>query len=196
MVGRSGKVDNGPAVQKVTVRVPVNARCFQPVSCYCQKPGGVTVNVGDIVSVSGCFTKEKFISGRTLTEIERILGFRHARLSNGIAVVALIQLPGIQQFDLAAYSNVPTHRHRLPEGLNIEKIKTNARASWSTSGFERVVKVLPTIRHDPMMNPDVQYPSGQGTPQWIATVRLLGKVVGLVTEYPQGRYIAGHAAGW
>ena len=156
----------------------------------------MTVNLGDIVSVSGCFTKEKFISGRTLAEIERVLGFSHARLSNGIAVVALIQLPGIQQFELAAYSNVPTHHLRSPEGLNIEKIKTNAMASWSTNGFERVVKVLPAIHHDPTMNPDVQYPPGQGAPQWIATVRLLGKVVGLVTEYPYGRYIAGDAAGW
>lgn len=152
------------------------------------------MHIGDIVWVSGCFTQEKFIVGRTLAEIERILGFHARRLSAGIAVVALLDLPGIQQFDLAAYSNVATHRMVMPEGLNLEKLKSNAKAAWTTTGFERVVKVLPATRHDPLMNPDMQYPPGRGAPQWIANVKLQAKVVGLVTAYPGGRYVAADRA--
>ena len=151
------------------------------------------MNVGDIVSVSGCITKEKFIAGRTLVEIEKILGFHGGRLTGGIAVVALSELPGMDQFDLAAYSTVATHRHIPPAGLNIEKIKADAKASWAISGFERLVKVLPAVRHDPNMNPDIQYPPGQGAPQWVSKVPLLGKVVGVVNDYPNGRYVAADA---
>jgi hypothetical protein len=147
------------------------------------------VNLGDFVSVSGCITKDKFIAGRTLAEIERILGFHGGRFSTGVAVVALMELPGLDQFDLAAYSNVAAHRRTPQPGLNIDKLKADAKAGWATAGFERLVKVLPGMRHDPLMMPDIQYPPGMGAPQWIAKVQLAGRVVGVVTAYPNGRYV-------
>ena len=147
------------------------------------------MKVGDLTTVSGCITKEKFIAGRTLIEIEKILGFHHGRLLSGIAVVALTELPALQSFDLAAYSHIATHRLKAPTGLDIEKLKTQVRATWTTSGFERLVKVLPATRHDPNMNPDLQYPPGQGAPQWIAKTPLRGIVVAIVTSYPNGYYV-------
>lgn len=151
------------------------------------------MNLGDIVSVSGCITKEKFIAGRSLAEIEHILGFHAGRLSAGMAVIALLELPGIQQFELGAYSNVATHRHRPPEGLNLAKVKENARATWTTFGFERLVKVRPQAAHDPGLNPDIQYPPGRGAPQWIVTSPVRGRVVALVAGYPEARYFAADA---
>ena len=148
----------------------------------------VIMNVGDVTAVSGCFTKEKFIAGRSLGEIERTLGFHSGRLANGIAVVAPQELPDLSKFDLAAYSQVATHRFQTPTGLNIEKLKIEARASWTITGFERVVKVLPVTRHNASLDPDVQYPPGQGAPQWISRVPLKAKVVAVVTAYPNGRY--------
>ena len=151
------------------------------------------MKVGDIVQVSGCITKEKFIAGRTLADIEKILGFHSGRLFGGIAVVVLTELPAMQQFDLAAYSNVATHRHKAPEGFNIEKLKADAKATWAMTGFERLVKVLPVVRHDPNMDPDFQYPPGHGAPQWVTKVSLWGRVVGVVNDYPNGRYVAADA---
>jgi hypothetical protein len=109
-------------------------------------------------------------------------------------VAALVELPGMQQFELAGYSQVATHRHQAPEGLEIEKIKANAMATWSTVGFERLVKVLPALRHDPNLSPDIQYPPGLGVPQWISTVALQALVAGIVTAYPDGRYLAAAGA--
>jgi hypothetical protein len=146
--------------------------------------------VGDFVSVTGCITKEKFIAGRTAADIERILGFHRGRLAGGLTVVALLELPALNQFDLAAYSNIATHRFQMPTDLNIEKLKAAAWASWATTGFERLVKVLPTTRHDSNLNPDFQYPPGLGAPQWVAKTHLRGKVAGIVAEYPTGRYVA------
>ena len=160
---------------------------------FSKNGGEISMNMGDIVAVSGCIIKEKFIAGRTLADIERILGFRQARFIGGIAVAALLELPGIQQFEVAGYSQVATHHHQTPSGLDIEKIKANAMATWSTTGFERLVKVLPALRHDPNMNPDTQYPPGMGVPQWIATVPLQALVAGIVTDYPNGRYLAAGA---
>jgi hypothetical protein len=67
-------------------------------------------------------------------------------------------------------------------------------ASWSTTGFERLVKVFPAVSHDPTMNPDIQYPPGQGAPQWVAKTPLRAQVVAVVADYPNGRYIPADAA--
>ena len=152
------------------------------------------MRVGEVVSVSGCVTKEKFIAGRTLAEIEKILGFHNGRLSSGITVVALTELPGIQDFDVASYSNIATHRHQVPAGVDIQRIKAEAMKTWATVGFERLIKVLPALRHNQALNPDIQYPPGQGVPQWVAKTSLRGKVVGVVTGYPNGRYVAADEA--
>jgi hypothetical protein len=122
--------------------------------------------------------------------IERILGFHAGRLAGGLTVVALLELPAPDQFDLAAYSNIATHKFQMQSDLDIEKLKAAAWASWTTTGFERLVKVLPATRHEGNLNPDFQYPPGLGAPQWVARTQLRGKVAGIVTEYPEGRYIA------
>ena len=148
------------------------------------------MKLGDVISVSGCVTKDKFIAGRSLAEIEKILGFKNGRFTQGIAIVALLQLPEMNEFELAAYSNVATHRHATPAGLNIEKLKAEAKSTWKLTGLERLAKVLPMIRHDSGVNPDIQYPPGQGAPQWLVRVQLRARVSGLVSDYPNGRYIA------
>jgi hypothetical protein len=152
------------------------------------------MSIGDIITVSGCFTREKCIAGRPLHEIESILGFQPRRFAAGITVAVLMQLPALDQFDLGAYSNVAVHRHRVPEGLDIGVLKANARESWALYGFERLVKVLPAQRHNPNLDPDTQYPPGEGVPQWISRVSLRAKVVAVVTDYPNGRYRASDAA--
>src|SRR4051794_24357717 len=101
--------------------------------------------VGQLLSVSGCITKDKFIRGKTIEEIERLVGFHRGRLSSGLTVVKLNRLPDVTEFDLAAYSNVATHRHQQPTGLDIDKIKKLAVGSWSLSGVERLVKVLAAV---------------------------------------------------
>ena len=103
------------------------------------------MNAGDLIQISGCFGKDKYIAGRTLREVEDILGFHAGRLAQGMIVAALLDLPRLDQFELAAYSNVATHRHVTPGGLDITRVKMNAMASWAVSGFDRLVKVLPNI---------------------------------------------------
>ena len=146
------------------------------------------MNIGDAFSVSGCVTKDKFLLGRNLADCEQILGFHPRRLASGMTVVALQQLPELDQFELAAYSNVATHHFVKPTNLDLEKLKKQARATWAINGPERLVKVLPAIRHDNSMDPDIQYPPGKGAPQWKILTPMRGKVVAIVNVYPAGRY--------
>ncbi len=146
------------------------------------------MRIGEVIRVSGCITKEKFIAGRTLAEIERILGFHSGRFARGVAVVHLLELPELDKFELAGYTNVAGHRYSEPEGLDIERIKAIARSTWALAGFERLVKVRPMIPDNREMDPDLQYPPGLGAPQWKAVAPLMAKVVAVVSDYPSGRY--------
>jgi hypothetical protein len=149
--------------------------------------------VGEIIKVSGCFTKEKFIAGRTLAEMEKILGFHAMRFASGITVAALLELPQINEFDVSGYTNVASHKFRLSAGLDVNVLKKNAMSTWTTMGFERLVKVRPVLQHREDLHPDVQYPPGRGVPQWIAKVPLKARIIAIVTGYPNGRYIAADA---
>ena len=146
------------------------------------------MQVGELTWVSGYVTKEKFIKGRRLVEIERILGYHAGRFAQGATFITLNHLPSVNEFELAAYSNVAEHRYQQPAGLDILKLKTLAAESWSAAGFERLVKVRPGIEHNKDMPPDLQYPPGDAAPQWKLTVVLPGIVVAVVNTYPDGRY--------
>lgn len=148
--------------------------------------------VGQPLNVSGCVTKEKFLRGRTLEQIEELIGFHKGRLLKGMTVVALNRQPQPDEFELASYTQIATHRFQQPTGLDIGKIKQMAHSSWSVTGMERLVKILPTIRHDSSMDPDLQYPPGKGVPQWVVKVPVPGTIVAEVTGYPSGRYQPSH----
>ncbi len=148
------------------------------------------MKLGDLTSVTGYITKEKYIAGRTAQDMEKILGFHAGRLANGIIIIALLELPAIDEFDLAAYTNIAGHNYQEPTHLDIVKLKAHARATWTTIGFERLVKVQANMPHNPNLGPDIQYPPGHGAPQWKTKRPLRGKIVGIVTSYPDGRYVA------
>lgn len=144
------------------------------------------MNVGDLIFVDGYFTQDKFLAGRTLAEIERVLGYQKGRLAEGAFFAVLMELPN--DFELAAYSNVAGHRFEMPGGLDVAKIKANARQSWDMAGLQRLVKACPHTRHNAGIGLDQQYPPGLGVPQWQSRSKLRARVVDIVTAYPDGRY--------
>ncbi len=60
--------------------------------------------------VSGFFTQEKFIKGRTPKEMERILGLESGSLENGATIYALTETPNADQFVPAGYTHMPGGR--------------------------------------------------------------------------------------
>lgn len=132
------------------------------------------------MDVRGYVTQDKFLRGRTLSTLEKYLGFAEGRLRLGATFVKLTRLPTEGEFELAGYSMTAQHRHVTPGGLDVRKLKTNAMARWTLSGLDRLIKVIPAIAHDPGMSPDDQYPPGDGVPQW----RLLSAIPGIVVAKP------------
>lgn len=136
------------------------------------------------IQVTGCITQEKYIKGKSLTEVERILGFHAGRLSDGMVVAALQQIPAKDQFQLLGYTQVAEHRFNSAalKGLEVDKLKEFVRQNtFSLHGLNRLIKVLPNMRHQPFMKNDDQYPPGDGVPQWKLTSPVYAVVVALVT---------------
>lgn len=113
----------------------------------------------------GYFTNLKFLWG-TVRDFEAKLGYHRGRLENGFFVAHLMQLPKLEEFELAGYSNRPSHLFSMPTDLEIKKLKEIALEEMKRIGFRNLVKIFPDIRHNARLEPDYQYPVGQGIPQW------------------------------
>lgn len=132
--------------------------------------------------VNGCITQEHYIKGRSLSDLEQILGFERGRLQAGIVVAALIQVPNINQFQLLGYSQVAEHKFKgNDKGLDINKLKEMVMKDvFTTIGHKRLVKVIANKPHNAGKDNDVQYPPGQGVPQWKLTTPLPARITGVV----------------
>ena len=133
--------------------------------------------------LEGCVTQAKYIQGRSLTLVERILGYQLGRLSKGLFVVAANRLPEDEEFDLQGYTQVSSDRFQGTGNLEVNRLKALARANWSLYGPNRLVKVYPSIRHDPNIKSEDQYPPGAGAPQWYITQPIEGKVIYSTDQY-------------
>jgi hypothetical protein len=71
---------------------------------------------GHVIPVGGCVVSAKFVLGRPLATIEKILGLKPGELSGGGALLRLNRFPGPNEFDLAGYTNVAAYPG-YPPGL-------------------------------------------------------------------------------
>src|SRR5687768_15816416 len=118
-----------------------------------------------IIKVSGCITEERYIKGKTLSEMERILGFQKGRLEKGVVVAVLMELPSADQFDLLGYSQVAAHKFgsEATKNLDVNKLKEMViKDKFTLVGHRRLVKVIPNTPHNDQLNNDLQYPPGDG----------------------------------
>ncbi len=143
------------------------------------------MHLHEIIPVSGCITQEYFIKGKTLTELERLLGFQKGRLANGAVVAALIQMPTAHQFNLLGYSQVAEHKFgsAATAGLDTDKLKELVvKEVFTLAGIKRLVKIMANTPHNNTLDNNIQYPPGSGVPQWKLTSRVSARVVGIVSH--------------
>lgn len=134
----------------------------------------------EILKIKGCITQEHYIKGKTVSEMERILGFEKGRFQNGITVLALIQMPEAHQFDLLGYSQVAGHKFNNAslKGMDVKKLKEMVvKEAFTLAGVKRLVKVIPNTPHNHLVDNDIQYPPGLGVPQWKLTGKVSARVV-------------------
>ncbi|GAA4737595.1 hypothetical protein [Flavisolibacter ginsenosidimutans] len=131
------------------------------------------------LTVRGCITQEKYIKGRTLSELESILGFHTGHLAQGATITALLQVPTKSQFNLLGYTQVAEHKisKEAFNGLDTDKLKDLLlRETFTTVGINRLVKVIAKIAHSKDTT-DEQYPPGWGVPQWKLTAEMPAQVI-------------------
>jgi hypothetical protein len=162
--------------------------------------------VGQFTEVYGFITQEKFLRGKSLAELEDLLGFQTGRLAQGAVILALKQLPAPEQFTFGGYTQVADHHFKeqygdnsilkQPQGENdrdyrtrILKIKNNIiKTVWAETGPERLVKVKAVTPHNNNIHLDDQYPPGQGIPQWKLIAGISARVVAEIYDYPSGLF--------
>lgn len=151
------------------------------------------MKTGDTISRGGFVTQRKFVIGQSLQELERRLGFKRGRFSNGILVAVLTdsqQLPIATDFELRGYSQVADHHHNpsLTDGMDRNTLKNLARQVWEKTGPNSLVKIISITEHDDRIPLDQQYPPGAGVPQWKLVKGLQFDIVAEIKGYPEGRW--------
>ena len=143
------------------------------------------MNINEMIEVRGCITQERYIKGRSLAELERLLGFAKGRLDKGIVVATLIQLPNINQFELLGYTQVAEHKFKKidPTKLDVNKLKEMVlKEAFTLVGNKRLVKIIANTPHNTKVDNDTQYPPWQGIPQWKLTSAMPTRVAAIVLK--------------
>lgn len=126
--------------------------------------------VGDMIWTLGYCTQACLLRGKTLGQLEDMLGFRKGRLQNGATILFLQRLPGPDDFQLAGYtyfSDGTQGGHKLkPEERGPYRMERLLKSEhgWSDSdirrqkevmlrtkmiihGYERLAKLCPVTAH-------------------------------------------------
>lgn len=142
------------------------------------------------VEMTGYCTKAAFLRGKTLPELERLIGYGDGRLAGGATIFFLRQLPAPDDFQLAGYnyfSDGAVRGHKLtPAGRDPYRMENLLRKEgWSDAdiraykqkmigtsmvidGPDRLAKLVPVITE----RPGEDYPPGPGIFQ-VRIIRLL-----------------------
>lgn len=151
--------------------------------------------VGEIQMLKGFFTSARTIRMQPAAELERRLGFRFGRLSQGYWLMFLTKLPTVEQFEYRGMTHMsggifqghkPEHRNdpNAEQLLQAQGVSLGGNANQSKGakhatlqdtftlhGHMRLAKVRPIAA--PVGDPNVpDYPPGSGFPQWELTVSL------------------------
>ncbi len=139
----------------------------------------MAATVPAVITLRGFFTSQKWLRGKTLDEMELLLGYRTGRLTTlGAAAYAFTRVPENWEFEVAGYTNVSGGTERPAGWVEADRkaaayyantgmrnsetvLKDNARASMTVYGENRLIKVKPLL-DDPLDT----YPPGHGIPQW------------------------------
>ena len=72
-----------------------------------QRASALGASPGRVVAVKGFVTSEKFVRGRPLEQVERILGLLPGELKDGAVLLRLNFLPLPHQYELRGYTQTP-----------------------------------------------------------------------------------------
>lgn len=138
-------------------------------------------------AISGNITQLKTIILASFRRTETNIGYHAGRLDQGYKLLLLKRMPEPKHFELHGTTLRSGGKFGLPRSTEAEDAQRGsvhdsivsqrgqggyrdlqelALGFTSVSGPDRLVKILPTTRHDGAMSPSDQYPMGGGFLQW------------------------------
>ncbi len=156
--------------------------------------------MGGFFKLKGYFTTVGWVKGHSIKNIESLLGLHNGRLIQGAKVFYALRLPTLSEFELRGFSQVADHRTNEEYGVNLNNPQNKyekdaylvkkklAMSCWSMSGKDRIVKIWPVTQHSNFIDNSLQYPPGQGIPQWKLIEEIPFMEVGTISNYPTGRF--------
>lgn len=153
------------------------------------------MQIGTVEIRAGFVTRQFNLQGRTLSDIEKRLGYQSGRLSQGAYFLVALELPLNDGFELAGYSQVAGHHtnNQYP-GINdpgdptLPYKKRLASSQWALWGQDRLVKVIPVQGQNAGLSDDENYPPGSGIQQWKLIKPIKFTVESFVAGYPGGTF--------
>lgn len=163
---------------------------------------------GDFMMLRGDVSTLQRIGARSGAALEAELGFHGGRLAKGYLLLVLRQRLTPADFEFAGITlrsggrlgnpastpaadqlreRVSDQMRREYGAVGYDKMKEKALGNITDSGPQRIIKILPTIRHDAALGPDVQYPPGGGGLQWTLVKECRFQVALEVTETGQAK---------
>lgn len=148
------------------------------------------ISVGAKPKLSGDITTLNVIWPGSEPQIEAQLGFHAGRLANGYAIALVCEPLNPADFRFSGTTLRSGGRMGLPAATaaqdklrptvndailsergaeGYQDLQEAALRNMQVRGSRRLCKILPTIRHDADMPPNVQYPMGGGGLQWTLT---------------------------
>ena len=142
----------------------------------------MALRLGSRTSMGGYATKAIFVAGQRPQELEDRIGYHRGRLAQGFLMLVIDDRIVPSEIELVGHSHFsggrighPTLANRVTaeESLRqafggglVARQKQLLAQTLNAGGSDTVVKVQPTIRHDPAMPDHKQYPVGTGIPQF------------------------------
>lgn len=138
--------------------------------------------VGQTILLTGYVTKAVYFRRQSAAEIERRIGYRAGRLTDGWWLCFALDIPSECDFEFRGYSQmsggIPQGHLKSPpdkrtaeqrlidDGFDLKRLKAKViRDTFCVGGPERLAKVIPV---KPGFGSE-DYPAGTGIPQWEIT---------------------------
>ena len=141
------------------------------------------LGIGSITQAKGCVTRLIDVNNRSQQELEDRVGFRRGRLAKGYYILVLKERLTPEDIQFFGYTYMSGGKHGLPSNdpavergrksaeqalieqlgqQGLKSLKAMRAREHQLSGSERLVKIIPEIRHDELMGPADQYPAAPG----------------------------------
>ena len=147
-------------------------------------------------TVTGYVVPKEFIAGKSLTEIERLVGFKSGRLKNGAAFAQLRSLPPRTDLDYYGSSQTPDHKWEKDRQKIINRgVAVVGHADLSDAAYHylqpttKLIKIIALSDPDPLSTLNQNWPRGSGVMQFKLKSPKGAVIVDVISNYPQGRFM-------